>query len=840
MIAQSRARVADFIGGGDTLAVSTATIAPAVARGSERPGGLRLHDAALTERGAAIGESVGWPLVDSAGLRGHGASAVERTAARDVRDAARRRHGGERSPSGAFLRERGGRDDEAVADRSERADDRDEIADDRSECADRHDESADALAAFDDILEPIAVAVASSGGSTVRGGDILAWRGGLRASRVVSRLRGRDRGFGRAAMGGCRAATWALSAELPARPATGCMLPSMGYRSLFVAALGLCLSCGSASPAGPEGAAGPDGGADAGLLWNGNAGTSTGGADGGAPLDAGALGDAGSSADAGVQGGDAGSADAGPAVDAGGALDAGGPLDAGTSSGGGCAGGPTQSCTTSCGSSGTESCQGGSYGACLPPAEICNLKDDDCNGYCDDVMGCRVAVDRSYDSSTGLHFYTTTDSEASCCGYSVEAYGSFYLYAAAQPGLVPFYRCRTASGAHLYTQDQSCGGATLEGQLGFIATGAVCGSIPLYALHDAASGDDLYTTSQAEMTSAEQSGYAPIGGGTAGYVWPGACGGPGCSWPSPVELEGSALAAVTGFPTAWYGFPIPPGTQSLVSLSGTLSVTNAQSLYSELLFIVEQLPSGSCPAGRWPASTPEYGPPGALGLAQYIVKAPAQGTFSLAIDQTFPGGLPFSNCLLLGLNGGPVSTPQDVVSAAKLTLGYAGPQSPAQRAVGLGGEACFGQGWGCQGATTNDSLSFAAVSPISQATQLVALYGDISDSTFDGTASFGAPPAGAWTATNDFYVYHGSECSSFGVPSGFAGPGSYYAQIPADATRLLSVPLSGSGIGVQTVPVFQSFSGLKLAAGDCLVTLWGLSGGGGFDDETQVNALLVP
>ena len=154
--------------------------------------------------------------------------------------------------------------------------------------------------------------------------------------------------------------------------------------------------------------------------------------------------------------------------------------------------------------------------ACSPSAETCNLADDDCNGECDDILGCRVGVDRSYDSTTGQHFYTTTDSEASCCGYTIEQQYAFYLYAAQQPGLLPFYRCRTATG-HLYTTDASCDGATLEGTLGYIATSAVCGAVPLYALSDATSGDHLYTTSAAEVTSAEAGGY--VSEGIAGYVW---------------------------------------------------------------------------------------------------------------------------------------------------------------------------------------------------------------------------------------------------------------------------------------------------------------------------------
>ena len=120
---------------------------------------------------------------------------------------------------------------------------------------------------------------------------------------------------------------------------------------------------------------------------------------------------------------------------------------------------------------------------------------------CVGVLGCRVGVDRSYDSTTGQHFYTTTDSEASCCGYTVEQQYAYYLYAAQQPGLVPFYRCRTAMG-HMYTTDATCGGQTLEVTMGYIATSPECGAVPLYALHDATSGDNLYTTSAAESASA--------------------------------------------------------------------------------------------------------------------------------------------------------------------------------------------------------------------------------------------------------------------------------------------------------------------------------------------------
>ena len=68
----------------------------------------------------------------------------------------------------------------------------------------------------------------------------------------------------------------------------------------------------------------------------------------------------------------------------------------------------------------------------------------------------------------------------------------------------------------------------------------------------------------------------------------------------------------------------------------------------------------------------------------------------------------------------------------------------------------------------------------------------------------------------------------------------YYAAIPASAVHLLSVPLSGSGIGVSQKQVYQPLANMPLAAGDCFVTLWGVQGGGAFDNETQVTALVAP
>ncbi len=152
------------------------------------------------------------------------------------------------------------------------------------------------------------------------------------------------------------------------------------------------------------------------------------------------------------------------------------------------------------------------------PTERCNLADDDCNGRCDDLAGCRVAVARSVNGASGEHFYSSDAAEAACCGFTVENSPYFFLYASAQAGLVPIYRCVLGTGFHLLTTSSACEGApgaTLEGQMGWIGTSAACGATPLYRL--AHGNDHFFTTSAPERDAAIASGY--VSEGTAGWVW---------------------------------------------------------------------------------------------------------------------------------------------------------------------------------------------------------------------------------------------------------------------------------------------------------------------------------
>ena len=181
----------------------------------------------------------------------------------------------------------------------------------------------------------------------------------------------------------------------------------------------------------------------------------------------------------------------------------------------------TRACSTACGG-GVETCRSGAYGGCTAPpvvTETCNLVDDNCDGTCDNVSGgCRNGVHRSYRASNGEHFYTTSSSEAVCCGFTLQASNYYYLYRSAGPGLAPLYRCLLANGFHFYTRSAACegsAGARRELTVGYIATAPSCGSTPLYRLLQGS--DHLFTISASERASAIAAGARDEG--VTGHVW---------------------------------------------------------------------------------------------------------------------------------------------------------------------------------------------------------------------------------------------------------------------------------------------------------------------------------
>lgn len=302
-----------------------------------------------------------------------------------------------------------------------------------------------------------------------------------------------------------------------------------------------------------------------------------------------------------------------------------------------------------------------------------------------------------------------------------------------------------------------------------------------------------------------------------------------------------------GIPTYLAMYHVLDGANSpaeLVRLTGTLSVRNYDPRFSEVLWLLVYW-QGECPAHDISLS-------GAVVLWSDIVKNPSQSDSSFPVNLEFPHPLPMTGCVGLYYGGGPLLAGK-VTMAADLNLAYRAVTSANSNMVlDVGGEYCFGQNWGCQNATAIDGEGFAVPIAMQTSGYLLELYGNISDSTFDGTNNFGPLPTGTWGSINDFYLLPGG-CGVFeeNVNSqGFPNPAplsTLHRWLPKDALHLVSVPqVDRVASGETSIAALQNqvetiFSApVKVNAGDCMVTIYGRTGNGATDNETQVNALMGP
>lgn len=285
---------------------------------------------------------------------------------------------------------------------------------------------------------------------------------------------------------------------------------------------------------------------------------------------------------------------------------------------------------------------------------------------------------------------------------------------------------------------------------------------------------------------------------------------------------------------------------NLHSLKGTLSLTNDSANFSQVLWVLVYW-QGECPAHDIDLNN----------IAGYlwfdITKNPSESNSSFPVDLIFPHPLSATGCIGLYYGGGPLFGGKTTMSA-DLQLTYSPTTSNPNTVInGLGGEYCFGQDWGCQNATVIDGEAFAAPTTLQTSGHLLEIYGNISDSTFDGTNNFGPlPTGGSWGSLNDFYLLPGG-CGIFNEnlnSQGFPNPAplsTLYSWLPKDALHLVSIPqveriLPGeAGKAALQNQVENIFSApVKVNAGDCIVTIYARRGNGATDNETQVLGLMGP
>jgi hypothetical protein len=149
---------------------------------------------------------------------------------------------------------------------------------------------------------------------------------------------------------------------------------------------------------------------------------------------------------------------------------------------------------------GTQACDAACNATCDPPTESCNALDDDCDGVCDGMDGCRRPVHRAVGPVS--HFYST-DLALAGSGHTVEAVAYFHVYAAETPGLVALHRCDRGGGRFFLTTSATCEAAgSIAETLGYVSPEPRCDSTPLYRLYNGGADRHFYTVSAAEHDSA--------------------------------------------------------------------------------------------------------------------------------------------------------------------------------------------------------------------------------------------------------------------------------------------------------------------------------------------------
>jgi len=323
---------------------------------------------------------------------------------------------------------------------------------------------------------------------------------------------------------------------------------------------------------------------------------------------------------------------------------------------------------------------------------------------------------------------------------------------------------------------------------------------------------------------------------------------PGDSDHRVLHIQRTVTTSKVGFPQYLFMYHILDGANStgeVRALWGTISLKNHGSEFSEVLWVLDYW-TGECPVD-------DQSLIGSNTIWTEIQKNPMKSEDELHVDLHFPNPLTITGCVGFVFAGGPlVEGAGAVTMSADLYLEYKKSDTPTTAVVNFAGEYCFGQTWGCQNATGDDALVFA-VPIVMPAGHLVELYGDISDSTFDGSENFGPLPTGAvWGATNNFYFLPGG-CDKFRSnlnSQGFPNPQPLITLsrwLPSNTIHLESVPMdhpipqSGTSKASLTRQVETLLPyPVKVNAGDCVLVFYGRKGDGATDNETQIHGVLAP
>lgn len=307
-----------------------------------------------------------------------------------------------------------------------------------------------------------------------------------------------------------------------------------------------------------------------------------------------------------------------------------------------------------------------------------------------------------------------------------------------------------------------------------------------------------------------------------------------------IDLSTMVTHTAAGFKKFLYVWPVPDNAL-FTGISGSVSTSASRDSFNEALIGVRWIPSGACPKNgevydTYQQVSARYA--NSQRLIQLILKKPAGGNSTIPVNFTLPVGMPISHCVYVILDGS-ILTGGSFTMTSKLVLHYTTATPPSRPLTNeiLGDEFCFGMELGCnRWHTTDNAKSFASFTrPVRADTELVALHGNTSSSSMSPDhipINLLDMPTGAWSVTNDVYIF--KDCSK--TPRGWAGPGDFYDHLPPDAVNIFSLTMQGHGMQSLQQPVHKDFATVTIPEGGCMAHLVKRTGTGGINSEFQLMA----
>jgi len=238
-----------------------------------------------------------------------------------------------------------------------------------------------------------------------------------------------------------------------------------------------------------------------------------------------------------------------------------------------------------------------------------------------------------------------------------------------------------------------------------------------------------------------------------------------------------------------YSFNLPAGGVNFRGMSGYVSMTPTEPIFTQTLIWAANLPNGDCPPSgsllnREDGSTVYPQTDGAPWFASYILKNSENKYVRLNTDFILPKPIPMKGCVIVIVGGcGAVTT--EITSESHMKMLYDTEpfdKSSKPSLVPLSYEYGYGGGGGASGGAncSGSQCAFASVWKADKDYDLHFFHGSVAGGGFSPVAD---PPQGNWDADFDYYLY--KNCDN--LKQGINGPSDYYREIPADAMPLLNL-----------------------------------------------------